>query len=132
MEKRLGENAMVFQLPVMDYPENGDIALPSYEHFRPYLYSQKLWYSFGSDKGRPEGDWQRRFEKLSLGELMPALEHYKFSAVYVNLRGFRIEYARAMMADLQKLDPNDIIVSPRKDLFCVVLHPDAKPSAVGQ
>ena len=126
MEKRLPENAMIFQVPVMDYPENGDIALPSYEHFRPYIFSQKLWYSFGNDKGRPQGDWQRQLAGLSLEELIATLEHDKFSAIYVNRRGMR-DLGQSMLRDLVKLGQTDIILSPRKDLFCVVLHPDAKP-----
>ena len=48
MERRLPAQAMVFQIPVMDFPESPGPNIGSYDHFRPYLYSNHLRYSFGS------------------------------------------------------------------------------------
>ncbi len=128
MERALPSGAMVFQLPVMDYPEDmsGD-KLFSYEHFRPYIYSQTLRFSFGNDKGRPQGDWQHQLDKLSLADQIATLEHYGFSALYVNLRGMK-NTGLDMLDDLERLGQTDVIVSPRKDLICVILKPDPKPA----
>ena len=58
MEAVLPEQAMVFQLPVMEFPEAPVLGLLPYDHFRPYLYSKTLRFSFGSVKGRDRDKWQ--------------------------------------------------------------------------
>src|SRR5207302_980335 len=37
MEGRLPKGAMVFQLPIMSFPEDLGGPIPAYDHFRPYL-----------------------------------------------------------------------------------------------
>ena len=57
IEKRQPPNSMVFQFPVIDYPESGQTPSP-YDGFRPYLFAHDLRFSFGSNKGnRPEVNW---------------------------------------------------------------------------
>src|SRR5207244_1350618 len=60
VEDSLPSGAMVFQLPYVPYPEPSREALPryqpilrhSYDHFRGYLHSQTLRWSYGGMKGR--------------------------------------------------------------------------------
>src|SRR5207249_2171272 len=55
IESRLPPEALLFQLPIVDFPE----AFPGacYDHFRPYLFSRHLRFSFGAVKGRARDDW---------------------------------------------------------------------------
>src|SRR5205823_5577437 len=66
IESTFPEGAMVFQIPVMDFPESPLRTESSYDHLRPYLYTRHLRSSFGSMKGRPREQWQHDVEKLSL------------------------------------------------------------------
>jgi phosphoglycerol transferase len=52
LETQLGEHAMVFQLPYMPFPEAPPVnKLTDYEHFRGYLNSKSLRWSYGAFKG---------------------------------------------------------------------------------
>jgi hypothetical protein len=120
MEQKLPAGAMVFQLPIMDFPESPVVGVGSYDHFRPYLYSRDLRFSFGTDKGRPELDWQRQMKSLSPSELVAQLEGAGFAAIYVNRNGFANKGADVVKI-FQQMGLNDLVESPRGDLFCVVL-----------
>ncbi|MFN9273367.1 MAG: hypothetical protein ACK6DO_10140, partial [Planctomycetia bacterium] len=107
MEKTLPANAMVFQLPVMDFPESPIPGVPPYDHFRPYLYSKQLRFSFGSMKGREREKWQQQLQNVLVAGATPDQEAQKirfntdnvrravdelkklgFAAIYINRNGF--------------------------------------------
>jgi phosphoglycerol transferase len=107
LEAVLPKGAMVFQLPVMEFPESPAYDLPPYDHFRPYLFSKHLRFSFGSHKGRAREAWQpalqaKLFEQATLDQqegvirlkeanaraTVDELQRLGFSAIYVNRRGF--------------------------------------------
>lgn len=107
METALPAGAMVFQMPVMEFPESPLPGVPSYDHFRPYLYSKHLRFSYGSMKGREREKWQpavqgKFFEGASLDQqagiirvneanakvAIDELKRLGFSAIYVNRNGF--------------------------------------------
>ncbi len=120
MEQRLPAGAMVFQLPIMDFPESPVSGLSSSDHFRPYLYSHSLRFSFGTDKGRPELDWQQQVRSLSTEQLVAQLEGAGFAAIYVNRNGFDNQGAD-LVKIFQQMGRTEIIESQRGDLLCVVL-----------
>ncbi|HEX4085204.1 MAG TPA: hypothetical protein VHY22_09850 [Chthoniobacteraceae bacterium] len=126
MEKTLPKAGMVFQLPVMDFPESPIPGIPAYDHFRPYFYTQNLRYSFGTDKGRPRDAWQRLIVPMTPAEQIAALEKYGFSGIYVNRDGYP-DHGNALLAEYRAAGRTDVIESPRNDLFCVVLHPSPNP-----
>jgi len=107
MEAALPAGAMVFQMPVMEFPESPLPGIPTYDHFRPYLYSKQLRFSYGSMKGREREKWQpavqgKFFEGASLDQkagvirvneanakiAVDELKRLGFSAIYVNRNGF--------------------------------------------
>ena len=107
MEEALPAGAMVFQLPVMDFPESPAQGVPPYDHFRPYIFSNHLRFSFGTHKGRERERWQpavqgKFFEGASLDQqagiirvkeanakvAVDELKRLGFSAIYVNRNGF--------------------------------------------
>jgi hypothetical protein len=107
MEAALPAGAMVFQMPVMEFPESPLPGIPTYDHFRPYLYSKQLRFSYGSMKGRERETWQpavqgKFFEGASLDQkagvirvneanakiAVDELKRLGFSAIYVNRNGF--------------------------------------------
>ena len=130
MEQRLPANAMVFQIPVMDFPESPVAGVGASDHFRPYLYSTQLRFSFGSDKGRPEGQWQHNLAQLPLAEVITQLESFGFAALYVNLNCFT-DKGEALVKELKSQGHSDMFESDRGDLLCVMLKPSAQPVMPG-
>ena len=89
LEAALPAGAMLFQLPVVDFPEGQRIrAASDYEHLRPYLHSTRLRFSYGSDKGRARDAWQRRVEALEPAAMADALERMGFSGLVVNRKAY--------------------------------------------
>lgn len=127
MEKKLPPHAMVFQLPVMKFPESWPIQqMGDYEHFRPYLHTSSLRYSYGSDKGRAEENWQLDVERRPAPEMVAALEKIGFSAVYINRKGYA-DNGDALIAALQGAGRSVDLESPAGDLAYVRLTPAAHP-----
>ena len=83
LEAALPPGAMVFQLPVLGFPE---VAPPhrlgDYEHFRPYLATEHLRFSYGAPKTRARSRWQRELENVPPAELVRRLEEHGFAALY--------------------------------------------------
>jgi hypothetical protein len=110
----------------MDFPESPIPGVSAYEHFRPYLYTHDLRYSYGSDKGRPRDAWQRVVAGMTPAQQIAALERYGFSGIYVNGAGYQ-DGGEALLAQYKAAGRGDVIPSPEKDLYCVVLKPSPNP-----
>jgi len=140
MEQALPDGAMVFQLPVMDFPESPLPGIPSYDHFRPYLYSDRLRFSFGSMKGRERERWQHEVQKLlvegatvdqqaqrirfsvaNVDKALSEIEKRGFAALYVNANAFA-DRGRGLEAALTDLGFDAApIRSAAGDLTCIPL-----------
>jgi phosphoglycerol transferase len=140
MEAALPDGAMVFQMPVMEYPESPIPGVPPYDHFRPYLYSKNLRYSFGSQKGREREKWQpavqgKFFEGAALDQqagvirvdqanaraAVDELKRLGFSAIYINRNGFP-DRGRGIEEALLELGyATPPIRNASGDLACIVL-----------
>lgn len=140
MEAALPDGAMVFQMPVMEFPESPAPGVPSYDHFRPYLYSRNLRYSFGSMKGRERERWQAAVQgklledatidqqaqqiRVNLNNARIAVDELRrlgFSAIYINRNGFpdRGRGIEEAMLELGYTQPP--IRNATGDLACIVL-----------
>jgi phosphoglycerol transferase len=139
MESVLPDGAMIFQLPVMEFPETPVPGIASYDHFRPYLHGSRLRYSFGSMKGRPREQWQpavqqKMFEgavpdqqaqkiRFSIANVNAAIDEMQkrgFKAVYINRNGFP-DRGKGLLEALAELGFDTVIASPLGDLTCVLL-----------
>jgi hypothetical protein len=141
METALPAGAMVFQMPVMEFPESPLPGIPSYDHFRPYLYSKNLRYSYGSMKGRERERWQsavqgKFFESATLDQkagiirvneanarvAVDELKRLGFSAIYVNRNGFPDRGKGLEEALLALGYDKPPIRNATGDLACIVLE----------
>ena len=141
MESALPQGAMVFQMPVMEFPESPLPGVPPYDHFRPYLFSKHLRFSFGSHKGREREKWQpavqaKLFEGATLDQqagiirvnqanakaAVDELKRLGFSAIYVNRNGFpdRGKGLEEALLELGYTKPP--IRNATGDLTCIVLE----------
>jgi hypothetical protein len=126
LESRLPDGGMIFQLPVMRYPEQPAPGVSASDHFRPYLYSNTLRFSFGSFTGRPDTAWQEALTKLDLAGVIRELEKYGFGAIYINRSGFKDRGAQLLKA-LADLGKSQTFSSPGDDLVAVMLDPAKTP-----
>ena len=141
MEASLPDGAMVFQMPVMEFPESPIPGVPPYDHFRPYLFSKHLRFSFGTHKGREREKWQpavqgKFFEgaavdqqagKIRVNEAnartaVDELKRLGFSAIYVNRNGFpdRGKGIEETLRSLGHTQPP--INNATGDLVCILLE----------
>ncbi len=127
MESRLKPGSMVFQMPVMVFPEATPInEVGGYDMLRPYLTTKTLRFSFGSVRGRNREAWQWEVEKLPPAEMAAALEKYGFSAVYINRKGYP-DHGEALIKGLADAGHKVIAEDDRHDQVCVALNPSPTP-----
>jgi len=94
LEECLAPGSMLYELPVLAFPEpfsgRGAYKFASsfYGSMRPFLYSSKLRYTYGSNKGRQGADWQLDVEELPAGEMAAVLESYGVSGILLNRNGY--------------------------------------------
>jgi hypothetical protein len=127
LEGRLPAGSMVFQLPVMTFPEAPPAhQLTDYEHFRPYLATHSMRFSYGSLKGRSRGRWQRDAETLPTSEFVKKLERYGFAAVYFSRSGFA-DRGEKLSAELNAMGRTDRVENQHGDHVVVFLQPAKQP-----
>jgi hypothetical protein len=125
LESHLPKGSMVFQLPFAEFPEIGPInKMGDYEHFRPYLFTKDLRYTYGTNKGRGDNTWQLEVAKLPPTELAAKLESYGFGAIIINRNGYE-DNGNSIISAL--VASNRKIISANNDLVAVGLNTNASP-----
>jgi phosphoglycerol transferase len=89
MEASLPDRAMVFQLPVVPFPETPLVGMGSYDLARPYVLGHdKLRWSFGGLKGRI-ADWQEVWiGETDMRRFVEGIAAVGFAALYVDTFGY--------------------------------------------
>ncbi len=127
MEAALPAGAMVFQLPVMGFPEVvPPWRLTDYELFRPYFSTHTLRLSYGAAKLRARSRWQRDLERLPTAELVRRLEEYGFAALHFNLKGYE-DRAGKTLHELAALGYDRRLQSRLGNQVVVLLRPSPEP-----
>jgi phosphoglycerol transferase len=89
IDATMPENAMIFQLPYIPFPENPpQKKMVDYDHFRGYLHSNSLRWSYGAMKGREADCWQRSVSNKPLEEMIETLSLAGFNGIYVDSYGY--------------------------------------------
>lgn len=95
IEKVMPDQGQIFQLPYMAFPESPPVnKMMGYEHFKAYLHSDKLRWSFGVMNGRQGDLWQRKVSAEPTTQLVSDLITAGFSGVYINRAGYSDNAAR--------------------------------------
>lgn len=85
LEGSLVPGSMVFQLPVKAFPESLPIhKMGEYDHFRPWIWTRTLRFSYGTMKGRGDADWQDAFAYKPIEQSLEDLNRLGFSALLIN------------------------------------------------
>jgi phosphoglycerol transferase len=89
IEATVPGGSMIFQLPYIPFPENQPVnKMQDYEHFRPYLHSKNLRWSYGAIKERDNARWQMATANLPTEQFLETISLVGFSGVYVDRKGY--------------------------------------------
>ncbi len=111
IEKSLPPGSAVFQLPYMPFPESTSVhEMKDYEHFRCYLHSRSLRWSYGAMKGRPGGIWDRDMGAKPPEDLLKGLALAGFGGITINRAGYP-DGGTALDNELRRLLGSDPIAS---------------------
>jgi len=89
VEALMPPGAMIFQLPVIAFPENPSVhRMHDYDHARGYLWSRRLRWSYGAVRGRDEEAWQRWVAAQPPRALVETVADAGFSGLYLNREGY--------------------------------------------
>lgn len=125
LESQLPKNSMIFQLPEVAFPEYGRLnQMDDYEHFRPYLFTQHLHYSYGTNKGRGDTDWQSDVSQLAPAEIVDRLEAYGFAAIMINRKGYDDKGTRLIKG---LVNINRPVLADNGELVAIRLKPAVSP-----
>ncbi|MDQ2921683.1 MAG: hypothetical protein M3R52_08775 [Acidobacteriota bacterium] len=116
IEAAVPHAAMIFQLPYVPFPENPPVNLmQDYEHFRPYLHSKHLRWSYGAIKDRDIARWQMSTANLPTDQLLETISIAGFSGIYLDRKGYADNGAE-LEAKLRSLLGIDPLVSPNNQM----------------
>lgn len=112
IERSVPENTMIFQMPYvafLSYANTRHQMLP-YSHFRGYLHSHTLRWSFGAMHGRFGDNLHARLAHLPIESCIRDLAFLGFGGIYVDRQGYA-DGAKDLETKLQSLLGVEPIVS---------------------
>lgn len=127
LEQIFPAHSMIFQLPVVRFPEVvAPVTLGSYEHFRPFLHTDTLRFSYGATKFRPRERWQQDLPLGNTARLVRELESYGFAGLYLNRKGFP-DQAESLLKELRHLGYTEQWASASAQQVVIKLNPTPMP-----
>jgi hypothetical protein len=121
LERRLGPGAMVFELPVVAFPEMPPVhEMTDYEQLIPYIHSKHLRFTYGTVKGRGSEQWQHVAAALGPDQMVNQLQREGFAAIWINRRGYP-DRAETLVRALRP--GRTVLESARGDLAAIILQP---------
>jgi phosphoglycerol transferase len=104
LDSSLPDNATVFQLPYVPFPEHPQVnKMVDYDHLRGYLHSQDLRWSYGAMKNRAGDLLLRHIAALPVEEMIRSLAFAGFSGIYLDRNGYNKDDAAALEAQLREV-----------------------------
>ncbi len=89
IDQRLANNASVFELPVISFPEAKPVGgISPYDPARFVLFSNNLRWSYGGMRGRVP-DWQSKVEQLDAQGMTNTLVASGFQGLVIDRRGYQ-------------------------------------------
>jgi phosphoglycerol transferase len=83
------EDSMIFQMPVVDFPENGPLLkMEDYAQAFPAIHQSKLRWSYGNIKTRPS-TFHMTAKNLNNEDLVDYLLGQKFAGIHIVRRGLQ-------------------------------------------
>jgi hypothetical protein len=124
LRNTMAPGSMIFQLPVIRFPESGLIHVNMYDYdlLKGYLHAPDLRWSYGSVKGRPEADWQLPLSSREPSALLVGLAAANFSGLYIDTAGYP-DGGAGLVGSVQRLLEQAPLRSPDRRLLLFDLRP---------
>lgn len=117
IEKILGKDGMVFQLPYFKFPETGNIKdLGDYELFKGYLFSENIKWSYGGYKGRESDLWNRYIVSLPINEMLEKISIVGFNGIYIDRKAYTVDEYTKLENEIKNIIKEEAYVSDDKKL----------------
>jgi hypothetical protein len=117
IEALMPKNAMIFQLPFIPFPEYpAPVRMLDYDHFRAYLHSKTLRWSYGAMKGRETILWQEIAAAKPADEFLDNISLKGFSGIYLDRFGYP-DNGADLEAKFSALLNRQPLISPDKRLL---------------
>ena len=117
IERKYPDDTRVFQLPYVPFPENPPVnGMSDYDHFRAYLHSANISWSYGAMKGRDGDLWQRQIVNKPLDIMLKDLSFSGFNGIYVDSYGYA-DNGKEMISGLSLSLQTRPLVSENKRLY---------------
>lgn len=127
LEQELGAGAMIFQLPVRQFPEAGPMQrMFDYEHFQPFLADSSLRFSYGPMIHSHEFGWQKFVARMPAKDMIAALEASGFSAICINTRAYADNGAR-LVRELAAQSRGELVHGTGAPVTVIRLQPARTP-----
>ena len=111
IEEILPAGSNVLQLPYFPFPENGPVhRINDYEHFRPYLFTSGLSWSYGAIKGQYSDLWQQNLVSQPIQRMLEGAALAGFDAIYIDREGFP-DRAENLISSLDESVPEEPLTS---------------------
>ncbi len=112
-ERVLPRGAMIFQLPYLQFPETPTPPhrLSNFDHFRYYLHSNTLLWSYGATNGRDAAAWQDRVSRMETGKMVSEIKRAGFRAVCISRNGYP-DGGAGIIRQIQRYAASPQITSP--------------------
>ncbi len=124
IEASTSKNAMIFQLPYVPYPEWPAInKMREYSHFRGYIHSKNLRWSYGAMKGRDCDLWQQNISQKPADEFLNILAFAGFGGIYIDRYGYIDSDIETKLSSLLGVPP---LVSDNNRLIFFNIEPYVK------
>jgi len=95
IESALPQNAMIFQLPYVAFPESSPVnRMLDYDLMRGFLHSNTLHWSYGAMKGREDDHWQQGVAAQPVDQMVQTLVLAGFSGIYIDRFGYADQAAK--------------------------------------
>jgi phosphoglycerol transferase len=112
IENSVPPASMIFQLPYVPFPEFPPFnKMRDYDHFRGYVHSQNLRWSYGTMKNREGDQALQGIAALPIEELVQIISFAGFKGIYLDRFGYA-DNGAAIETKLSDLLQNKPIVSP--------------------
>jgi hypothetical protein len=117
IEEMMPENALIFQLPYMAYPQSQNVnQLAEYSLLKGYLHSRNLRWSYGVMEGRSGDDWIKSVAGLPLKDMVMVLSSAGFDGIYIDSFGYE-DRGHSIISNLSKILGKDPLISDDHRLY---------------
>jgi phosphoglycerol transferase len=89
VERSVPPGSKIYQLPYLRFPENFTLyKMADYDHFRAYLHSKNLRWSYGCMSGRYWDVWHREITGRPTPDMVDAMACEGFAGIYLDRYGY--------------------------------------------